>query len=220
MSTKNVKRISSEHDSNDWTKDLDDRNSGSWNIGIAIIKARFESRYFKPIECIQNSSDRTVRTNSGFLIMSIDCLLIETLNQFFLGLYTSEEKYNRDNPDKNFKFNSQAFRDFFKYSTFFPDFKTDTELYSVFYKEIRCGLLHQAASKTQSLINLREDQMISYRNKADSGNGIVINRNLFHKALVNEFNKYLKDLENPESKNLFGDYLRERCNRKMKDLCA
>ncbi len=46
-----------------------------------------------------------------------------------------------------------------------------------------------------------------------------INRKLFHNALVDEFNKYLKDLENPTSVNISGENLREKCNRKMFDLC-
>lgn len=53
----------------------------------------------------------------------------------------------------------------------------------------------------------------------DYSKGVVINRNLFHKALENEFDKYIKDLENPESKNIRGEFLRDKCNEKMKALC-
>lgn len=214
-----MKRISANHNSTDWKEELSDRHSIVWVQGIEILKSRFESRYLRPIEYLQSSTDKVVKYNSGFLIMSIDCLLIETLNQFFLGLGKTDEKYFSNNTNKEFKNNSQAFRDFFIYSSFFSDFNRDTKLYSVFYDEIRCGLLHQAASKTHSLINIREQKMISYINKVDSSNGLIVNRNIFHEALLNEFNKYLKDLENADSKNLFGEYLRDTCNRKMKDLC-
>ena len=88
-----AKRISSLHNSSDWSPDLADIDSTSWANGIEIIKDRFESRYFKPIDQLLNSSDKKVKYTCGFLVMSIDCLLIETLNQFYLGLFTSEEKY-------------------------------------------------------------------------------------------------------------------------------
>ena len=120
-----TKQISSQHYSNDWNADLTDINSSSWAKGIQIIRERFESRYFNPINQLLNSSDTKVKYSCGFLIMSIDCLLIETLNQFYLGLYTSDEKYNRNNTDPLYKKNRQAFRDFFKHSTFFPDFKDE-----------------------------------------------------------------------------------------------
>ncbi len=153
--------------------------------------------------------------------MSVDSLLIETLNQFFLGLYTSDELYSKRNKAKGFKEkeNKYAFRDFFNYSTFFPDFKDNDQVIFTFYKEIRCGLLHQAQSKTNSLINIRESKMLTLIDNNDPAKGIIINRKLFHNALVDEFNKYLKDLENPTSINILGENLREKCNRKMVDLC-
>jgi hypothetical protein len=215
-----TKRISFQHNSNDWTADLADVNSPSWTKGIQIIKDRFESRYFNPISQLLNSSDTKVKYSCGFLIMSIDCLLIETLNQFYLGLSTSDEKYYRDNPDPLYRANQQAFRDFFKHSSFFPAFKTDERVCNTFYKEIRCGLLHQAQSKTNSLINVKEPEMVKFLDPSNPDNGLVINRILFHQAFVDEFNKYLHDLEDPTSANILGENLREKCNRKMKDLCS
>lgn len=214
-----AKKISSKHSSNEWTNDFADIYSPNWAKGIDIIKERFNSRYFNPIQQLLSSSDINVKYNCGFLVMSIDCLLIETLNQFFLGLYTSEEKYYKNNPDTKYKSNRNAFRDFFKHSTFFPDFKKDEKLVNIFYNEIRCGLLHQAQSKTNSLINIKEPQMVRLIDKNNPKKGLILNRNLFHQALVNEFDKYLKDLETPTSVNIFGENLREKCNRKMADLC-
>ncbi len=214
-----TKQISHQHSSNDWTPDLADINSPNWTKGIQIIRERFESRYFNPINELMNSKDSKIKYSCGFLVMSVDCLLIETLNQFFLGLYSSEEMYNRDNADSLYRYNKQAFRDFFLHSSFFPDFKNEI-VSNTFYKQIRCGLLHQAQSKADSLINVKESQMVKLADVDNPENGLIINRELFHKALVKEFNKYLQDLENPTSENIFGENLRERCNRKMADLCA
>ena len=149
------KKISNRHYSNEWPNDLNDANSVNWPKAIEIIKARIEHRYFLPLEQIIKSDEDSIKYNCGFLIMSIDCLLIETLNQFYLGIYTSDEKYNRNNPDLNFRKNKHAFRDFFNYSSYFPDFKNNEPVINLFYNEIRCGLLHQAQTKTCLLYTSR-----------------------------------------------------------------
>jgi hypothetical protein len=214
------KKISSRHYSSQWTSDLADRHSPNWSLGIEIIEDRFKKRFFNPIKTLIENDTKEIRVNSGFLIMSIDCLIIETLNQFYLGLKTTTEKYYwRNNPDPNYRKNWQAFRDFFKHSHFFPDFKDNDDLTELFFKEIRCGLLHQAESKVNSLINIKNSKVIEPLQLGDYSQGIVINRNLFHEALEREFDKYIADLENPDSKNIFGDFLREKCNEKMEALC-
>lgn len=69
-----------------------------------------------------------IRGNSGFLIMSIDCLLIETLNQFYLGLKSTDERY--------YGRNWEAFRDFFGYSQYFPAFKDNDALSELFLNKL------------------------------------------------------------------------------------
>lgn len=201
-----------------WSDNLSDRYSAEWKNAIDIVRNRFKERYFAPIDEMIKHERKEIRTRVGFIIMSIDCLLIETLNQFLFGIEDTNVKYNRSNPDNNFKYNSQAFRDFFNHSTNFPVFKSTNELSKIFYDEIRCGLLHQAQTKTNSLINIKYSEMVRAVDNKDFNNGIEINRNLFHYALEKEYNKYFKDLENPESTNLDGDFLRDMCNRKMKEL--
>lgn len=209
------RKIAYKYSDKDWTADLADRYSPNWTKGIEIIRSRFESRYFKQIDMLLNSSDPEIKYNCGFLIMSIDCLFIETLNQFLLGLYHTKELYKRNNPNPNYRYDSQAFRDFFNYSSFFPFFNGNPTASQEFYDQIRCGLLHQAQSKTKSLINIREKDMITPVDHTDLSQGLIVNRNLFHAALKAEFGKYLTDLENPDSTNINGDFLREKCHRKM-----
>ena len=201
-----------------WSDKLSDRNSEEWKNAIGIVRNRFNERYFDPIGEMIKHERKEIRTRVGFIIMSIDCLLIETLNQFLFGIEDTKKKYYYSNPDKEFRYDSQAFRDFFNYSTYFPEFKSTPGLPKIFYDEIRCGLIHQAQTKTNSLINIKNPVMVQPVDKQDINNGIEINRNLFHYALENEYKKYFKDLENPESKNLAGDYLRDMCDRKMKEL--
>lgn len=214
-----AKKISSKYFSTDWNSDLSDRNSVNWAKAIQIVEDRFRSRYFKPIDLILNSADKEVKYNCGFITMSIDCLMVETLNQYYLGLKKTTDKYFNRNTDSNYKWNWQAFRDFFKHSSFFPDFKSDDSLTELFFDEIRCGLLHQAESKTNSLINIKHSSMVTLIDTADVKKGIILNRNLFHAALKKEFDKYISDLSNADSKNIFGEYLRDKCNEKMVELC-
>jgi hypothetical protein len=209
------KKISNKYYAKDWDSSLSDKNHPNWEKAIKIIEDRFKSRYFNPVKELINHREKPIRTNVGFIIISIDCLLIETLNQFFFGLKTSNEKYNRNNRDINFRSNKQAFRDFFNYSDHFPDFKYNEDLINLFYDEIRCGLLHQAESKVNSLINVKKSNMITLIDSSDLSKGIEINRNLFHEGLSKEFNRYIEDLKRIDSVNLEGQNLREMCHRKM-----
>lgn len=212
------KKISKNYYSSDWSKDFSNRNSIEWEKAIMIINDRFRSRYINPINELIKHSEKDIRSNVGFIVMSIDCLLIETLNQFYFGLKDSGEKYYFGNPDKKYKYNSQAFRDFFDQSSCFPLFKGQPDLIKLFYDDIRCGLLHQAESKINSLINIKKGVMVAPVDGTDLKNGIIINRNIFHKALSDEFDKYLEKLSNPDSVNMEGNYLRDMCNKKMSEL--
>ncbi|HEX8334671.1 MAG TPA: hypothetical protein VF622_18750 [Segetibacter sp.] len=196
------KKISANYRASQWSPQLADRYSASWSTKIDIIKDRFESRFINPVSALIYHNDAAIKRNCGFVVMSIDCLLIETLNQFFLGLRKTNDKYYPGNTNPNYKWNWQAFRDFFTYSTFFPAFKADEKLTEEFFSQVRCGLLHQAESKFNSLINLKHAEMVIPIVEGDWRKGIVINRNLFHHAVKNEFEKYLSDLNDPESKNI------------------
>ena len=214
-----VKQISSKHFSTDWKTSLSDRNSYEWSNAIEIIKDRFESRFLNPVETLISHSNPDIKYNVGFIVMSIDCLLIETLNQFYFGLKKTTDKYKPTNADSNYKYNWQAFRDFFQHSSYFPEFKGNDVLIKTFFDEIRCGLLHQAESKTNSLINIKNSKIVLPIIPDDYSQGMIINRNLFHKSLRKEFDKYILDLSNPDSKNIYGEYLRDKCNEKMVELC-
>ena len=99
-------KISEKYQNTDWKSlNLLDDNNVNWTDGISIIKDRFFSRFFSQIEKIKDDEF------SGFVVMSIDCLLIETLMQFYLGVDNTEVNYKREQ--------WKAFKDFFKNSTYF-----------------------------------------------------------------------------------------------------
>ncbi len=56
-------------------------NSGEekWETAINIFEDRIYGRYFKSIDILLNNNDLDT---TGFAIMAINCLLVETLYQF------------------------------------------------------------------------------------------------------------------------------------------
>jgi hypothetical protein len=201
-------QISPKYYSSDWIDlKLTEHFSDNWHKGADIIYDRIHGRYLAQIEVLEEHLDSAIWLYSGFLIMAIDCMVIETLNQFYLGLEDTNQKYRRKN--------WESFRDFFLRSDFFKnDFDDDKA--RIFYDHIRNGLLHQAQTKEKSLINIKFPSMITLVNSSNLDDGIIVNRNLFHKALLQEFEQYISALQTDDE--IFDD-LRQKCVDKMEIIC-
>lgn len=138
-------KISPTYRSSDWNSlNLTKQYSENWNQGAEIVKDRIYGRYLKQIDVLENNLDNNIWEFSGFLIMAVDCMVIETLNQFYLGLGDTNEKYERRN--------WESFRDFFARGEFFKsefenDAGFDDDKAKIFYDHVRNGLLHQAQTK-------------------------------------------------------------------------
>jgi hypothetical protein len=208
--------ISYKYHSDDWhslkltnTSQLDD-----WKKAIAIFDIRYQYRYIKQINALQFNKTKIIANNSGFLIMAINCLLIETLNQYYYGKKNSEE-IKSDKNISNIKSNKDCFVDFFTKSTFFNS-EFNIEISEIFYEDIRCGLLHQAESKHLSKIHINQSQksmlkLIINNNKKS----LSIRRDLFTNKLFQEYNGYKAKLlsEPPELK------LRTNFINKLNSIC-
>lgn len=92
-------------------------------IGQFFIQ-RFDERYFRPIE--------DSLSKHGFAALAVACLLIETLESFYQG-----------RADTNGK-SKQMFRDFLARDT---PLKVLAGGNDWFYKDIRCGILHQSETR-------------------------------------------------------------------------
>lgn len=197
-------KISKKYNSSDWsTLGLVINDDKNWDKAAEIIKDRFDSRFFNHISLIEK------KEFSGFLIMSIDCLIIETLMQFYLGVSDTETSYPRNQ--------MKAFEDFFEYSPHYnSDFDTPDKRQE-FYRQFRCGLLHQAEVKKKSLIKIRQPDLLTLVNN-NSSEGLIINRKKFHEQLLLEFNDYLEKLKNNQT-NFKGENLRDKAILKMNIIC-
>lgn len=152
---------------------------------VEIFYDRLEGRFLKPIRLIING-EKDISNFSGFSILALDCLIIETLQQFYSG----------ENETKGS--GTTAFWHFFESSPYFKDnFSMKTT--EIFYSHFRCGLLHQAQTKKKSLIRIGENTMISQVSD-NIDDGLIVDRAKFHEAIEQEIKHYINLLENNDTK--------------------
>nr|WP_315155717.1 hypothetical protein [uncultured Flavobacterium sp.] len=175
---------------------------GQWEPLIIFFWNRYNKRYFNQIEYLQNSKIKDIRNNCGFLIATIDCILIETLEQFYNGQDESEGQ------------NHDPFLLFFNRSTHFKSLnftKTDA---GKFAGLIRSGLLHQSKTKKESIINKKKSTpLLGWIDDKDKSKGFELNRDKFHQSVKDEFHKLIEQLKIPENTEL-----RKKFKLKLKTL--
>lgn len=130
--------------------------------------------------------------------MAIDCLLIETLQQFIEGVSkTTDGK-------------SECYFKKFLISYFKENF--DDEKAKMFYKQIRCGILHQAETKESSKIKISHElPIVKFTKEKD---GLIINRKKFHEKLKKAIKSYIEQL-----KDKTNEPLRNNFRKKMDYIC-
>ncbi len=171
--------------------DLNDPDSPDWQQAVEIFCDRINGRFLKPVREIANHPDLRIREFSGFVIIAIDCLLIETLYQFYMGF------------DKTRGEHYIAFWKFFKDSEHFEsDFNSKNKA-RIFYSHFRCGILHQAQTKKSSKIRIDMPEMVQLSYPGHIDEGLIVDRARFHQALLLEISDYANQLRNPFSQHDF-----------------
>jgi hypothetical protein len=139
---------------------------------ITFIDHRLRRRYIVPIKAIPNGS------KSGFLIMAVVCLLIETLQQFYKGDVETKGQ------------NAEAFKRFFEgEAALFPNCAEHSK---AFYTKIRCGILHQAETKSGYRILFKDGLLFDAEEKS-------INATAFLAAMETCLDNYLGRLRDCKS---------------------
>jgi hypothetical protein len=177
-----------------WTLKLDHATSADWNKAVDILAARIRDRYLEPVDFLIASEETKPASQRrfGFTVLAIDCLLVETLEAFIEGL---EDTVGRS---------EKVFRTFLRSrKQFAAEFTTD-EIASRFYKQFRCGILHQAETGGESKV-WSVGPLLHV-----NGEAITVNRNKFHDCLKAEFQSYLSELR--DSRNVT---LRQNFKTKM-----
>lgn len=218
-------KISPKFTQKDWTDlDLSKNCMVNWNKAIEIFEDRINGRYLKQIEALDKNEDLKIRTFSGFAIMSIACLLIETLEQFWNGNFTTVKIKNNKkencfinffykNNKKHISNDALAFHSFFQKSNELKKFFDTPEKSNVFYSKIRCGLLHQGQTKGKSLIHIKKGEpVLKWIDDNNFEEGLIIQRRLFMIEIIKIYEDYLKDLRKPNNLN----FRRKTLAKKMK----
>lgn len=153
-----------------------------------FILERFNERYISPIENLDSTEKH------GFSIMAISCLMIESQESFKNGW---ENTRNRS---------ESAFKIFFNRESNFSEFKNYS---SDFYKNVRCGILHQ--SETTNGWKIRRDgKLFEPKTK-------TINASKFLSELKKVLINYTNDLKKSEWDSEDWDNLRRKLRNIIKN---
>jgi hypothetical protein len=182
-------RISPRYTSRDWQA-LDLRKLGDWPKAAEIVHDRLEGRFLRfATNCLRHEY-------SGFVVLAIDSLLAETIQQFTEGIADGHNQ------------SGALIRRFLEGPRFQPDF--DAAARTAFYKDIRCGLLHQAEAKGMWLVRRNQTALLQ---QTETG-GYIIDVKRFHAAVRGSLKDYLRLLVDPAS-----DELRRKLWDKMDHIC-
>ena len=113
---------------------------------------------------------------NGFSVMASCCLMIETLETFYQGWENSDRK------------SKSAFLSFFTRDKNFNEF-TMNNMPTIFYENIRCGILHQGETTGGWSISRDGEKMLDLSEKKIDAT--VFSRTL--KSSLDEFKKELDD---------------------------
>lgn len=197
-----------------------------WAEAYDFFRLRIDTRFLRPIRAILAIDEKL---GEGHSACAIQCMLIEFLEALFQG-----KVYRPPIPENDL--NAIAERlgilpeilanhtqptEYTSSAGLFVSFLTKRYPFSqhfnksrarVFYYDIRCGLLHEAATK--GLSKVRADE---YCNSncliQDLGNGLIINRDSFQRALIECIDAYRAEL-------LSKDDFKKNFIRKMDDIAG
>lgn len=157
---------------------------------IEVLNQRLDERYIEPADrLIQFENGVSAQYKKyGFTILAIDCLLIETLQSFYEGIIDSSGK-SKD-LFANFLLQRNQFSCYFKT-------KNDAK---AFYKNFRCGILHQAQTFNNTKVQVIGD-LISQRDGFT-----IVNRIKFHEAVKTEVRKYIELLKEKNDQTLINNF--------------
>jgi hypothetical protein len=175
----------------------DMQNNALWEDAISFFDKRLSSRYLKPIKAIENNSSID---GEGFSIMAILCSMIEALESFYQG--RTYRKASKEQPldEKAEYYKSQPlFESFLTNREPFNSKFSENNLAKEFYENVRCAILHEAATRNGWIVRIDTDKLI-----VKQGGKIVINRALFVQEIEAYIKRYKEELmQNTDLKHAY-----------------
>ena len=148
-----------------------------------FFRERMRERYIEPV--IALDADK----KNGFAIMALSCLLVETYETFRQGWRSSDGK------------SREAFGHFFNREDLFHDFSGHAE---EFWKNVRCGILHQGETKGGWQITRAKSKPLF-----DAGTRTV-HATKFHARMAEVIDKYRGDLSaNPLTSEIWKHFTKK-----------
>lgn len=198
-------------------KKLKPSYNSHWKEAYEFFESRIETRYVNPIEAILNMKSYK---GEGFAVVNLQCSLIETIECFINGWvyqktakkYVWHNKINNDTRNKN----EEVFVSFFERRAPFNSIIPEVNGVD-FFKNVRCGLLHETQTKNNWKIKSGNVNGKSYELK--DGYKIIYRENL-QKDLNTLIDKYKNAIINGcEFDGIEGNALRKNFISKFNRIC-
>ncbi|PEY68592.1 hypothetical protein COJ41_14905 [Bacillus thuringiensis] len=171
-------------------------NSDDWQTAIEILKDRIDGRFLKVSKKLLKECEGDESLSTAFSVMTLNCLLIETLQQFYEG------------SDETPRPNKEAFVNFLMNSPYFNESNKNyqrrhkkelgngfnRDYAENFYENVRCGLLHQAQTKKNVAISYYTPHMVDAETYAD---WVLYDVKKITESLEKEFKRYIERLKDP-----------------------
>lgn len=182
--------ISGSNTPNDWISFSKDLAPGDipekWEEAVTeYFLPRLQLRYLNPIETLR---DHGTCEGEGFSIMTILCSLIEFLESTHQGKIYKYVSNPNDLEQNEYSSSKKMFIDFFVNQNPFNEIFNKKQA-KEFYSSIRCGLLHEAATKNNWRIWADSDtgEMMCFKRK-------IVFRNEFELAIREFIKSYTRAL--------------------------
>ncbi len=183
-------QISPKYTAGDWQR-LNVSSPKDWMTAADIVRDRLNGRFLQfANHCLESE-------HSEFVVLAIDCLLVETIQQFKDGVTNGHGQ------------SKKLVTRFLKGSRFAQDF--DHKAREAFYRDIRCGLLHQAEAKGKWVVRRAQPSMLQV---VKDGQVYIIDIKRFHAGVEDSLKDYLACIRKPAS-----SLLRSNLWKKMNHIC-
>jgi hypothetical protein len=197
-------RVAGKRSTNDWQQFrrdlLSSSTSPAWLEAPMWIRERIDTRFLDPVALILKGN---AKAGEGFSIVAIDCILMEFLEALHQGkTYRYRERDEQRTPHE-YGSSRALFKSFLTTRARFQG-TFDQQLRDSFYSDVRCGLLHEAATKSNWLVKVDPTPRIAFI-EAATGNR-VLNRVALHEALSDTVADYCQAL--PTDQRLQEAFLR------------
>ena len=196
-----------------------------WEAAILLFEKRLMRKFFDPVQLIING--KTLK-GEGFTIVTVQCALIEMFAAFRKGKIFNHNRTS-DSPKYEYKESQKMFTSLLRTASIFKDnfwelnqrgkVVINRPFNSVdFYKNVRCGLVHEARTKanwhitaTPLNIPIKSEKKFIVTEEGKT----KIYRTILHYRLLDYLKEYLNELRNDADE---GKILRRYFARKLDDL--